>query len=257
LAAAGVAILTSGEFAGMPPLLQCLEPDFAGLMSTLLPERVAVAAMSTVARASHNFELFPEEAAAIRGAVERRRAEFASGRWCARTALRELGGPAVGIGVAQDRAPIWPDGFVGSISHAGDLCCAAVARRSDVRSLGIDVEDAGALEQGLEAVICTDAERVASARLPALRASTWSKMAFVAKEAYYKCYAPVMKSFLEFHDVSVDFVVTEFSNGLPVGGEFTVRLTPSRRNPDVAFEPRGRWMLAGNLALAAVAALPT
>ena len=104
--------------------------------------------------------------------------------------------------------------------------------------------------------ICSDAERAAWARLPVLRGSTWGKITFVAKEAFYKCYSPVMKTFLEFYDVSVDFIVTIFSNGEPVGGEFTVRLLPRRGIPDVAFEPRGRWMLKGELALAAVAVLP-
>jgi len=218
--------------------------------------RVAVAAIPIVPGDGKKIELFPEEAFAIRGAVERRRVEFASGRCCARAALRRLDGPTVAIGVGHNRAPIWPDGFVGSISHCRDICCAAVARSSDVQSLGIDVEYAEALEQHLESMICSDAERAAWSRLPVLRGSTWGKIAFVTKEAFYKCYSPVMKTFLEFHDVSVEFIATRFSNGEPVGGEFAVRLKPRQGIPDVAFEPRGRWILKGELALAAAAILP-
>jgi 4'-phosphopantetheinyl transferase EntD len=238
----------------MPPKL---ELDFANLMLSLLPERVAVAAAPIISGDSRRFELFAEEALAIRDAVVYRQNEFAAGRWCARAALQRLGGPMVAIGVGRDRAPIWPDGFVGSISHCRDFCCAAVARYQDVRSLGIDVERAEGLEQDLEFMICSDAERAAFARLPVLRGSTWGKLAFVAKEAYYKCYAPVMRAFLEFDDVSVDFIGPQFSNGEPVGGEFTLRLTPREGIPEATFEPRGRWMLGGEFVLTAVAALPT
>ena len=40
----------------------------------------------------------------------------------------------------QDRAPLWPDGFVGSISHARGVCAAVAASRADAASLSLDVE---------------------------------------------------------------------------------------------------------------------
>ncbi|MHB1597205.1 MAG: 4'-phosphopantetheinyl transferase, partial [Streptosporangiaceae bacterium] len=63
------------------------------MLEELLPAAVAVAeAFGDVPDA-----LFPEEAAAIAGASDRRRREFASARSCAHTALRRLGLPAAPI----------------------------------------------------------------------------------------------------------------------------------------------------------------
>src|SRR5688500_10573337 len=65
--------------------------------------------------------LFPEEEKAVAGALERRRREFALGRMHARRALGSLGYPDVCIGVRHDRAPLWPAGIVGSITHTQGL----------------------------------------------------------------------------------------------------------------------------------------
>ena len=50
-------------------------------------------------------------------AVAKRRSEYLAGRWCAREALAMLGMegiPALG----PDRAPQWPAGSLGSITHS-------------------------------------------------------------------------------------------------------------------------------------------
>ena len=44
--------------------------------------------------------------------------------------------------MAEDRAPIWPDRVVGSITHTGDFAAAAVAWAADIAGLGIDSEQA-------------------------------------------------------------------------------------------------------------------
>ncbi|MEM7435734.1 MAG: 4'-phosphopantetheinyl transferase, partial [Myxococcota bacterium] len=89
----------------------------------------------------HVGALLPEEASIVAGAVPRRVSEFTAGRTCARQALSKLKGPS-GYALLQgeDRGPIWPTGFVGSITHADFWCAAAVARESDVRAVGIDIE---------------------------------------------------------------------------------------------------------------------
>src|SRR5437667_3257012 len=66
----------------------------------------------------------------IEQAVPKRRLEFAAGRQCAHEALRVLA-PLDGhspIGIALDRSPVWPPGFVGSIAHTQGFASAAVAR---------------------------------------------------------------------------------------------------------------------------------
>src|SRR4051812_41020395 len=74
-------------------------------------------------------------------AVARRRAEFLAGRYAAAMALEALGCPSPWeVGRREDRAPSWPAGFVGSITHGGGLVAAALARSDDCAGIGIDVE---------------------------------------------------------------------------------------------------------------------
>jgi 4'-phosphopantetheinyl transferase EntD len=79
--------------------------------------------------------------------------ELENGRHVARRALALLGVPAAEIPVGDDRSPRWPDGIVGSITHAtaegGSYAAAAVARASDVVALGIDAEGGGGLDPRL------------------------------------------------------------------------------------------------------------
>lgn len=149
--------------------------------------------------------LFPEEMAAIANAVEKRRREFAGGRACAREAFTALGLPLVAIPSGADRAPIWPKGVVGSISHSSTRCVAAVARQSDgIRSIGIDIEEATPLEETFAADICVDAERRWLDRQPDDRRGLLLKALFSAKECAYKCQYPLTKTFLEYEAMRIE-----------------------------------------------------
>jgi len=97
--------------------------------------------------------LLATEQASIAPMAPARLAEFSQGRWHARTALAQLGVVNVSIPVGRDRAPIWPTGFVGSISHvppdpglreAGQVI-AVVARANHCSALGVDLERCGRL----------------------------------------------------------------------------------------------------------------
>jgi 4'-phosphopantetheinyl transferase EntD len=131
--------------------------------------------------------LFPQERAAVAGAVPQRQREFAAGRGCARAALARFGAHGVVLPVGPDRAPLWPAGFVGSISHSRRLCVAAVARNAAVASIGIDVEDETRLEPELWDWICTDGERRWLRRQPFEHRGRAACVLFSAKEATYKC----------------------------------------------------------------------
>ena len=73
--------------------------------------------------------LFPDEQAAVSRAVEKRRAEFAAGRSLARIALTEIGHAPCAIAQA-DRAPVWPLGIVGSITHSNDYVAVCVVNQT-------------------------------------------------------------------------------------------------------------------------------
>jgi 4'-phosphopantetheinyl transferase EntD len=149
--------------------------------------------------------LHPAEAVCVRRAVAKRRREFTAGRLCARAALARLGVHGFPLLVGPSRVPVWPPGFVGSISHCPGFCAAAVARQDAVLSLGLDVERAGPLPPDVLARICTPAERASFARLVSRAGDPCpGKLAFSAKESFYKCYFPLTGAFLGFHDVEVE-----------------------------------------------------
>jgi 4'-phosphopantetheinyl transferase EntD len=166
----------------------------------LFPPEVAVAALDPrTARAG----LLPEEAPAVAGAVDRRRREFTAGRLAARRAMAELGAPARPIPSGPDRAPRWPDGIVGSISHTPTACVAAVARAT-VRSLGIDLEPAAALAPELAASICTGPELAWLETQPAARRGLLATLIFSAKECAYKTRYPLTRTLCGFDAMRIE-----------------------------------------------------
>jgi 4'-phosphopantetheinyl transferase EntD len=169
--------------------------------------------------------LFPEEAVALERAVEKRRREFVAGRVLARRALARLGASPAPIPRGDDRAPIWPNGYVGTISHTRSICAAAVARDGDVRSLGLDVEDASPLAPELVARICTAPEEAWLAQLPGAERGRFGKLFFSAKEAFYKCQYPLTGRFLEFHDAELAIDVDARTIAVAVSAE-DFRLPP-------------------------------
>ena len=108
---------------------------------------------------------FPTELAEMPRAVDSRRREYVAGRVAAHRAMEKLGLSARPVLSNRSRAPSWPRGLTGSLSHNDTTCIAAVARSSQVRSLGVDVEDDDPLAPDLVDTVCTLEER-ASAILP-------------------------------------------------------------------------------------------
>jgi 4'-phosphopantetheinyl transferase EntD len=144
--------------------------------------------------------LLPEEEPLVARAVEKRRREFTAGRVCARRALERLGWPGYPIVAGSRREPLWPPGLVGSITHCRGYCAAAVARASDVRSVGIDAEMGEPLADGVIKMICTDAERRQAEALPG---EHWPALVFSAKESIYKAWYPVAQRWLDYLDAEL------------------------------------------------------
>ena len=146
--------------------------------------------------------------ATIRRAVPKRRAEFIAGRLCASAALHAAGAPVEHeITISALGAPRWPDGFVGSITHSAGLAAAAAASSRQLRALGIDVErivPADAIESLAPAVARADEiQRVSDDGADAATAFT---IVFSAKEALFKCLAPLVGRYFDFLDVEVGSV---------------------------------------------------
>ena len=166
------------------------------MIVTLLPDVVAVVAAQS---GDESQPLFPGEEFLVANAVPSRRAEFTAGRTCARAALRSLGLPDVAILADERRAPLWPDGVVGSITHGAGLTAAAVAWRRDIGMLGIDVEQAGDLDDDAAIVVTPEEHQRASNEL----GTDAGRVLFSAKESVYKAWYPATGRWLDFHDVVV------------------------------------------------------
>jgi len=144
---------------------------------------------------------FAEETQAVTRAVEKRRREFFAGRHYARAAMAQLGVNRLPIAVLPSRAPDWPSGLTGSISHCQDVCVAAVASKTSFAGVGIDIELSVPLAVDLYATVLDPVELEAS-RLPPFDVDL-AKLLFVVKESFFKLYHPLTGHFLDFTDVSV------------------------------------------------------
>lgn len=128
----------------------------------------------------------------IQRAVAKRQAEYLAGRLCARAALQANGAAAVVPGTDEERAPVWPEGFCGSITHGDGWAAAVVARSSDWRGLGLDVENRldSARAQRLAAEILTPDEL---ARLDPEQAALQVTLTFSLKESLFKALFPLVR----------------------------------------------------------------
>lgn len=189
--------------------------------------------------------LFPEEAAMVASAVEARRLEFARGRSCARRAIAQLdivSGPMLADG---NRAPLWPQGLKGSISHCAGYCCAVVGRSNEWAGIGVDVEVLRPIENGVQDIIVTALERKQLKQLdPSI---PWTCVVFAIKEAIYKLWYPVTGRWLGFGDAVVTLDA--------VRGRFEAELQKNALAGIPAWLRRleGRFCIDGPYAIAALA----
>lgn len=171
------------------------------LVAGLFPDEVLATASPIDADAS---ALLPEERALVERAVPKRQREFATGRRCARELLAQIGHVRAPLLRDESRAPRWPAGVVGSISHCDTLCVAAVASAREVPGLGVDVEPDLALEEPLWSKICTPRELdTIVAAAPLAQRGHRVRWIFSAKEALYKCVHPHVRVFLGFQDAEI------------------------------------------------------
>jgi 4'-phosphopantetheinyl transferase EntD len=184
---------------------------------------------------------FPGEEHVIARAVEQRRREFITARRCAREALARLGVAPTAILPGVRRAPRWPDGVVGSITHCVGYRAAAVAPAALLASIGIDAEPHEPLPDGVYATVTVPAERTHLAELARRGPAThWDRLLFTAKESLFKAWFPLTGRELGFEEAALTF---------GPDGTFTAEVLapdPPRRGFT------GRWRLSRGLVLTAV-----
>jgi 4'-phosphopantetheinyl transferase EntD len=217
------------------------------MIEPILP--AVVAAVDTFVD-PHDATLFPEEQLLIAKAVPKRRAEFTTGRWCARQAMNRLGRRPAPIPPGPRGEPQWPAGLVGSITHCTGYRCAVVAETDRVTTLGIDAEPNEALPNGvLESVSLLEERPRIEALCREFPAIHWDRLLFSAKESVYKAWFPLTSRWLDFEDANV--VID------PTGGRFTaqLRVTGPQVNGRKLTGFTGRWLVHNDLIVTSIAVL--
>ncbi|WNO11145.1 4'-phosphopantetheinyl transferase [Teredinibacter sp. KSP-S5-2] len=149
---------------------------------------------------------FPEN---LSNAVAKRKADFLCGRIAAKCCLQFAGllnHESVGftLPVGNRRAPIWPEGVIGSITHTVKMASAVVAKSAQCKGIGIDIEHWVEEEtyHNINSHILTDAEHAL------MNSSSFSKeqiltLIFSAKEALFKALYPSVKVYFDFLDAEL------------------------------------------------------
>lgn len=217
------------------------------MIEQILPGWVAVAESR-----QDGFEdgLYPEERQLVSGAVDRRRAEFATVRHCARLALAELGRPPAPILSGTRGAPQWPAGVVGSMTHCDGYRAAVLAEQARAVSIGVDAEPDGPLPDGVLRLVARPEEL---GRLDELAAGQpdrhWDRLLFTMKESVYKAWFPLTGRWLDFQQASIRID--------PAGAFVAELLVPGPQLGGVelrAFD--GRFLIAAGFAFSAIVLQP-
>jgi 4'-phosphopantetheinyl transferase EntD len=127
---------------------------------------------------------------------------------------------------------------VGSITHTDSWCAVAIASASVVAGLGIDVEAALPLPDGVGRLVLDDHERAALSASPPLLRSCADRAIFSAKEAAYKAIYPAVRRVLGFEAMRVSLDVT---------GTFTAELQEPAGPYPTGTVLRGTWVITREL----------
>lgn len=134
----------------------------------------------------------------LQRAVKKRRAEYLASRYGLQQVLASWGIADFILSNGPDRAPRWPQGVNGSLSHTHQQICALLTPRQDVMP-GVDCEtimtEEMARETGRMFIDDGEKKRLAQCEVPFATALT---VAFSVKESLYKALYPQIKQFMDF-----------------------------------------------------------
>jgi len=164
----------------------------------------------------------------IAGSVAKRQAEYFYGRLCSRAALHAAGLRGVQIGTDAMRAPVWPAGYTGSITHNGSIAAAVVVREDEYAGIGIDIETVshGSACDALRSTIVSRRELdylESFNQGPCI--DTLLTLVFSAKESFYKSVSKLVGRVLDFDVielVNIDLTATALTFAVrePLGRQF-------------------------------------
>lgn len=158
-------------------------------------------------------------------AAPKRRSEFLAGRICAALALRAAGRPTY-VG-RNRRAPVWPPGIAGSISHSDSRAMAVVSVTHT--AIGVDCETImpEALARKLHTEILSPQETVLHPH--DMPFASFLTLIFSAKEALYKALSQRLETIPAFLDVALIRLAPDHLH-LVLNGQTSIvyfRMTPT------------------------------
>lgn len=162
-------------------------------------------------------------------AVEKRRMEYLAGRAMAQAAMALLEHPPTPVITQAGRAPLWPKGLSGSISHARGRC-ACLLSRDTTHSFGVDTESI-ASGQSLNAILAetlnaTERDRITQGPRPP---ATNATLTFSAKETLFKALYPQVGRFFGFDAAELTEPPGQNNLTLSLTTNLTETLTKGRR----------------------------
>lgn len=144
-------------------------------------------------------------------AVPKRKAEFLAGRFVVKQAINMLDIEPLEISIGLHRAPQWPNGIVGSISHSGNKAFCFLSQFSS--RVGIDYEEfiSNKIAEEIKySIISVEEEQLCSSSEYSFNQIL--TMIFSAKESLFKALYPSVKRYFDFLDVRV----LTISNSVPI-----------------------------------------
>lgn len=171
-----------------------------------------------------------------------RSAESRSARDCARAALAVLGRRHAEIPTGEGGRPVWPTGFVGSLSHCPGIRIAAVGRVDVASTIGIDVEPHRPVRPAVTGTIVCGGEAAMLMRLASNHpAVAWSAVLWSAKESVFKAWYPLTGRWADY--TACEVVLH------PDRGSFIGRVVEAGRSavhPATQRAFAGRWLVVGS-----------
>jgi 4'-phosphopantetheinyl transferase EntD len=151
---------------------------------------------------------FPESLAK---AVPKRKAEFLAGRIVVREAMKIMALPMIDIPIGMNRAPCWPEGVVGSITHSGNQVFCILSKKNN--AIGIDYEEviSGEDAANIQRSIVSEEEVSLFGEVN----SDYNKvltLAFSAKESLFKALYFSVRKYFDFLDVTIISFQDELSD---------------------------------------------
>lgn len=124
--------------------------------------------------------------------------QFRAGRFCAVKACEKIGINLTSLAIKDNRAPLWPEKIVGSISHTKDMAICIVSK--EAISVGVDIENIMTNERWNKIkskIVSDDEETIANQN------SINPTIIFSAKESLYKLINPLVNVYFDFLEAQI------------------------------------------------------